>query len=415
MGFKKILFISPTGTFDNGAEISIYYLMKYLVDTGHQVINVAPQFHHENQAKYFDRYQASGIDTRFIQALKWWWEEAPGALPATEEERAFFYRENIQEIRKIIQEEQIELVITNTVNMFQGAVAAACEEIPHYWFIHEFPENEFAYYRSKIDLISELSDELYSVTGNLQKELQELFPLREIKSFAPFTKVDTEPLKKGTKRRIVSVGRLTERKNQLELIKAYAQINQPEIELLFIGAWDDAYKEQCLAYIKQHKLTNITFTGNLANPWAEITDQDICVFPSALETYGLVYVESVLKGIPTILSDNPGHLSAYELFEIGSLYPSGDSVALANTIAEVLKNFSQEKEFAQKNKLIATEKYSVQQVYREILDDIQLETTGELKPIRHLANLVSTNEKQSRLGRAEKKARRIYHKIRARF
>jgi hypothetical protein len=29
---KKILFLSPTGTMDNGAEISIFNLMKYLVE-----------------------------------------------------------------------------------------------------------------------------------------------------------------------------------------------------------------------------------------------------------------------------------------------------------------------------------------------------------------------------------------------
>ena len=42
---KKILFISPTGTLDNGAEISIVHLMEYLVQTGHQVINAIPDYH----------------------------------------------------------------------------------------------------------------------------------------------------------------------------------------------------------------------------------------------------------------------------------------------------------------------------------------------------------------------------------
>lgn len=37
---KTILFISPTGTLDNGAEISIVNLMKYLVKKGYRVLNV---------------------------------------------------------------------------------------------------------------------------------------------------------------------------------------------------------------------------------------------------------------------------------------------------------------------------------------------------------------------------------------
>ena len=42
---KKILFISPTGTLDNGAEISIVNLMEYLEETGQQVINAIPDYH----------------------------------------------------------------------------------------------------------------------------------------------------------------------------------------------------------------------------------------------------------------------------------------------------------------------------------------------------------------------------------
>ena len=37
---KTILFISPTGTLDNGAEISIVNLMKFLVKKGYRVLNV---------------------------------------------------------------------------------------------------------------------------------------------------------------------------------------------------------------------------------------------------------------------------------------------------------------------------------------------------------------------------------------
>ena len=37
---KNILFISPTGTLDNGAEISIFEFQKKLVAMGYQVVNV---------------------------------------------------------------------------------------------------------------------------------------------------------------------------------------------------------------------------------------------------------------------------------------------------------------------------------------------------------------------------------------
>ena len=48
----NVLFISPTGTLDNGAEISILNLMKYLSDEGLNVYNVFPLNENESQNKY---------------------------------------------------------------------------------------------------------------------------------------------------------------------------------------------------------------------------------------------------------------------------------------------------------------------------------------------------------------------------
>lgn len=47
-------------------------------------------------------------------------------------------------------------------------------------------------------------------------------------------------LDKGDKARIVSVGRVNERKNQLELIQSFGQLQKDEnsnLELVFIGPW----------------------------------------------------------------------------------------------------------------------------------------------------------------------------------
>ena len=208
---KKILFISPTGTLDNGAEISIVNLMEYLVETGHQVINAIPDYHVAVQQDYISSLAALAIETIALPSVKWWWEDSPGGLPGSPESRARSYQDNTSALRKILTERKIDLVITNTVNMFQGAVAAACEDVPHFWLIHEFPDGEFGYYKEKLDFISDYSQEIFAVRGALQRQLQNLLPDRKVLSFAPFTKIyptDTGE-RDGVERRIVSVGRLT--------------------------------------------------------------------------------------------------------------------------------------------------------------------------------------------------------------
>ena len=150
---KTILFISPTGTLDNGAEISIYNLMEYLVSLGYKILNVGPDYSHSGLKNYQENFAEIGVKSYMLPAVKWWWQEAPG-LRADDKENAYNQRAIVGAIRDIIRKKGVDLVISNTVNVYQGTIAAALEEIPHFSLIHEFPENEFEYYRSKIDLLT---------------------------------------------------------------------------------------------------------------------------------------------------------------------------------------------------------------------------------------------------------------------
>lgn len=372
---KTILFISPTGTLDNGAEISIVNLMKFLVDEGYRVLNVFPDYKVPSQEEYRTALQNAGIETYGLTAVKWWWEEAPGGSPGNHFMRVTSYNKNIKDIRNIIVDNKVDLVISNTVNVFQGALAAAFENVKHFWLIHEFPEGEFGYYKEKLDFIDKFSDDIFAVTGALTEDLGKYFPNRKIYSFAPYTQMDPkEEIKTDSNfhNRIISVGRLTQRKNQLELIKAFQLLNLEGTELVFLGAWDEDYKQICDDYIAEHHLKSISFLGHVDDPWSMITDKDLAVFPSSMETFGLVYVESVLNGIPTILSDNAGHRSAFEYMnEQGHMYHLGDLKALTRTISDTLAQFNKEKREAVQAVPSLKERYSLESVYANITEKLE--------------------------------------------
>lgn len=400
---KNILFISPTGTFDNGAEVSIFNLMVELKKTGNNVINVAPGNLYEKR-KYYDHLAAYEIKTKFVSPIKWWWEDAPGTVFGSEEERFSSYRDTIKEISNIIKEYNVDLVISNTVNVYLGSLAAACESIPHFWLIHEFPKNEFSYYKEKIDFIQNFSHKIFSVEGRLTSELQQLMD-KKISSFVPFSEVKIINLKNGKKTRIVSVGRISERKNQLELIKASKDILEDGTELVFIGDWDIEYKEKCDQFIKKNKIKSITFLGHKENPWEELTNKDICVFPSKNETFGLVYVEAILNGIPTIISDNDGHISAFKYFETGEIYSSGNVSQLEGKIKKVLANQQElSKELASKKQMLHN-LYQPKICYDEIIKTINDDNVYQPNAIRHVKNLLMVNTKRSKLANLEYRIR----------
>ncbi|MDU4482105.1 MAG: glycosyltransferase, partial [Streptococcus vestibularis] len=154
--------------------------------------------------------------------------------------------------------------------------------------------------------------------------------------------------------------------------KAFQMLDLAGTELVFLGAWDEDYKQLCDDYIAEQDLKSVSFLGHLDDPWSEITDKDLAVFPSSMETFGLVYVESVLNGIPTILSDNAGHKSAFEYMnEQGHIYPLGDLDALTRMISEVLDGFDQEKLEAVQAVPSLKERYSLESVYANITEKIE--------------------------------------------
>ena len=375
---KTILFISPTGTLDNGAEISIVNLMKFLVEKGYRVLNVFPDYKVPSQEEYQAELQKAGIETYGLSAVKWWWEEAPGGSPGNHFLRVNSYNKNVKDIRNIIVDNKVDLVISNTVNVFQGAVAAAELGVRHFWLIHEFPEGEFAYYREKLDFISHYSDQIFSVSGALNEDLTNLLPKRKILNFIPFSYVKKINLKSAENSRIVQIGRITDNKNQIELLKAYQKLNI-NIPLVFIGAEDESYLKKCKDYIKSHGLDNVQFLGYRENPWFEVSEKDICVFTSKIETFGMVYIESLLNGIPTIVSNNKGYESVKDIFSEGEMYPLGNTDALSKMILDFLTNFDEKKQEMIHSREKILKLYSLDYAYREIIQQVNLDVPCKSK------------------------------------
>lgn len=369
----KILFVSPVGAMFSGAEVSIVNLMKLLVQEGHEVYNVIPDNAPHIDKDYLRHMDTTGIKLFQLKTNQWWWPDSK-TLDISDLEIQASQQKNIDEVREIIQNEQIELVISNTVNVFQGAVAAACEKVRHFYIIHEFPFGEFGYYKELIPLIDDLSDKIFVVEGELYHTLTKYFTTDKLIPFIPYTEVQERPLKNSTISRFVTIGGINERKNQLELLAAYNQLNRKEIELVFIGGWDEHYKKLMDDYIEAHHLDHVTFVGFHSDPWSLVTDKDILVLPAKLETFSLVFVESVLNGVPAIISDNLGHLSSSKFLESGNIYPLGDCDILSQKMAEGIEHFDTYKEKQLVDQKLARKKYNLETIYTVFKDSIEVET-----------------------------------------
>ena len=104
---------------------------------------------------------------------------------------------------------------------------------------------------------------------------------------------------------LISVGELNENKNHQVVIRALAQLNNPNIHYMIAGK--GPLDEQLKLLSQKLGVENQVHLLGYRNDVAELyKTADVNVFPSIREGLGLAAVEGVAAGLPLICSDNRG-------------------------------------------------------------------------------------------------------------
>ena len=117
---------------------------------------------------------------------------------------------------------------------------------------------------------------------------------------------DSEPVAELTdKQFIMYVGRPTPHKNLRRLIDAFALLQQthPDLVLTLAGKKDGNYLRH-EAYVKEHGIRNVVFTGFVSDQQLRWMYEHTAVycFPSLSEGFGLPGLEAMLHGAPVASS-----------------------------------------------------------------------------------------------------------------
>jgi len=190
----------------------------------------------------------------------------------------------------------------------------------------KFPERhskKLRYYYSKI-LPKSLrnASKIITISKFVKSEVLEYFPFineskltviyngYEKKLFNPSLLSDESfRIKHKLKEYILYVGRISEIKNTLTLIKAFGEIaSKSEIELLVIGRDESNILPKAREYIARNNFGDkVKFIDYLSEN--ELADayksSKIFVLPSFSEGFGLPVIEAMACGIPVIISDIP--------------------------------------------------------------------------------------------------------------
>lgn len=153
----------------------------------------------------------------------------------------------------------------------------------------------------------------------------------------------------------------------------------PQAQLQFAGPYknirgEEQYAERLMPRIRAfEKNGNWRFLGPLSHKEMALfyPNIDVVVLPSlnATEAFGLVQIESMISGAPSIASALPGVRQPVKRHAMGKVVPIGDSDALADALIEIFSNpqaFQQNRELIKKTYLPDT----IAQAYEELYADL---------------------------------------------
>jgi len=260
--------------------------------------------------------------------LYWWNRKIRAALwkrPLIELRqliRTGWMRRSTEQVARFADEQQIDLIHTNTILTPEGGLAAQRLGLPHVWHLREMlgPSRPFRlsmqgsklreYLERHASLVVANSHIAAATAGDaIAPEMLRIVPNGiDLRAFTP--RGNTPAV--GRRRVVAMVGAVTSRwKKHALFIEAAAQVVcGPDVEfriyghdpLVEGGGAGDPYAQQIHALAARFfgSYDRFRFCGHVANPVRIMSEIDILVHPADHESFGRVAVEAMAAGLPVI-------------------------------------------------------------------------------------------------------------------
>lgn len=279
----KILFIAHTNNLKGGGELSVIELIKSAKQRGYEPYVVIP-----GEGDFAAAMSQMKIE--YIISQYFYWGRPYSAAEAAANFTA------IQSICKAITEHQINCVVTNTLMIPWGALAAAITDKPHIWITREKLNQHRKHLFENYDFIEKYSNLIFANSKDNTDYLKTEVGLKNVKQF--YSYVDDRLIRLShdyQQPRIINLSALIQpSKDQLGLVEALAELKkrgQLSLKTVFIGGYlkDDEYFKEVKALIDKNDLSNmVSFVGFHSEPFKLIGPNDIFVRSSKYESLGQI-------------------------------------------------------------------------------------------------------------------------------
>ncbi|NMD71852.1 glycosyltransferase family 4 protein [Bacillus sp. DNRA2] len=165
----------------------------------------------------------------------------------------------------------------------------------------------------------------------------------------------------SNKRLIFSIGRLVKEKGFDVLIEAAPELLKQYPDLYFIIAGKGPMENEYQRLIRDRGLENIVFLIGYvddSNRNLLFNQCEIAIFPSLYEPFGIVTLEAMIFGKPTIVSNTGGLKGIIDHGNTGLLMNPGDKRSLVKQVQEILDNPPKAKQLGENGKKIVQQLFS---------------------------------------------------------
>jgi glycogen synthase len=201
------------------------------------------------------------------------------------------------------------------------------------------------------------------------------------------------------KKIIFSIGRMVEEKGFKTIIKAASIVKDKNLKLIFIIAGKGPMLERYRQEVMKRGLEEfVSFIGYVSDEEknAYILHSNIVVFPSLYEPFGIVALESMFLGKPTIVSDTGGLKGMVEHMKTGLLMVPGNAESLLQQISFLLQNPKKAAEIGLRGKKLVKGLYGWKRIAAEtkrVMDDLIIHDRIDGKQNSLINDMVRIQEK----------------------
>jgi len=366
-------------TTKGGGEYVFKMIAQVLIQNGHKVWVIT------NNVREEDYEESENLKIIRVEPTL----EFKGGLPPTFYENVKYAINAFKKGREIIKKERIDLVHSNNFSpAIAGSLISLFTKTPHITTIHDIfsgYEKDFWKKWARQSNVSNINARLvplfekilmklkfeciHTVSETTKNDIEKIGIKKPIYIIPNCIKEDNLVVKEIKTKQFLYLGRLVFYKNVEIILNAFKIVKQefPDVKLIIAG--DGPHRAHLEDLTKNLEINENTNFLGYVRPEQKIkllAESNALLFPSTIEGFGLVMLESLQQKRPVIVSNVPPMSEIITNNETGLLIDPYNEKEWANAIIQFIKNPQKSLKMGENGYQIIREKYSQKQFFEKL-------------------------------------------------